>query len=46
MVPDLKRQLTRYIALLDEKFYNLELADRQARTFREALKGRATRPAT
>ncbi|MEO7504077.1 MAG: hypothetical protein ABIT69_02715 [Sphingomicrobium sp.] len=36
-VPGLERQMTRYIASIDEKTFNLELAGRQARSFRTRL---------
>ena len=36
-VPGLKRQMTRYIASLDEKHFNLDLANRQAESFRKRL---------
>ena len=36
-LPDLKRQMTRYIASLDEKHFNLDLAGRQAQAFRARI---------
>lgn len=35
--PDLQRQMTRYVASLDEKLVNLELAEQQAKQFRDRL---------
>lgn len=45
-VPDLKRQMTRYIASIDEKYFNLELAGHQARAFRERILKLGAMPAT
>ena len=36
-VPDLERQMTRYLASLDEKLVNFETAEQQARQFRDRL---------
>lgn len=36
-LPDLKRQMTRYIASLDEKHFTLDLAGRQAQAFRARI---------
>lgn len=44
--PDLRRQMTRYIASLDEKLDNLRLAHEQAEAFRKRLLKASPRPAT
>jgi hypothetical protein len=36
-IPDIKRQMTRYIASIDEKYVNLDLAEDQAGAFRKRL---------
>ena len=43
-IPEIERQMTRYIASLDEKIVNLELGGQQASAFRERLMDAARRP--
>ncbi len=45
-MPDIQRQITRYIASIDEKLDNLGLAHEQAEAFRQRLADSGTTPAT